>query len=163
MNQVLTAKDIMSTEVLTLQRDQLISEARDFFVKHMISGAPVVDEKGRMVGVVTIWDLARHNRSSRGLSPNINDRREYLVEGSELLLQEFELDGFQLEFDDHMAVEDIMTPRVVSVEEETPLQEMANMMLTGKIHRLVVTRQGHLSGIVTTSDMLKVIRDYACH
>jgi len=56
-------------------------------------------------------------------------------------------------------VRDIMTPMIFSVSENTSVQEVADVMLKRRIHRVFVTRDGKLAGIVTALDMLKVIRD----
>jgi CBS domain-containing protein len=55
-------------------------------------------------------------------------------------------------------VRDIMTPMIFSVSEDTSVQEVAETMLKGRIHRVFVTRDNKLAGIVTALDMLKVIR-----
>jgi CBS domain-containing protein len=52
-----------------------------------------------------------------------------------------------------------MTPMIFSVREDTSVQEVADTMLKGRIHRVFVTRDGKLTGIVTALDMLQVIRD----
>lgn len=54
-------------------------------------------------------------------------------------------------------VEQIMTPWTVSFEEETPVLELARQLLRKRIHRVVITRDGKLSGIVTTMDILKAL------
>lgn len=56
-------------------------------------------------------------------------------------------------------VEQIMTPWAVSFEEETPVLELARQMLRKRIHRVVITRDGKLSGIVTTMDLLKALME----
>ena len=58
-----------------------------------------------------------------------------------------------------MTVQDIMTPTVFSVDEEAALQHVADAMIRGRIHRVFVTRQKKLVGIITALDMLKIIRD----
>jgi CBS domain-containing protein len=52
-----------------------------------------------------------------------------------------------------------MTPVVIDVAEDTPVREVAAKMIEGRVHRLFVTRDDKIRGIVTTLDMLKVIRD----
>lgn len=54
-------------------------------------------------------------------------------------------------------VESIMTPWVVCFEEETPVDELARQMLAKHIHRVVITREGRLSGIVSTMDLLRAL------
>jgi CBS domain-containing protein len=54
-------------------------------------------------------------------------------------------------------VRDIMTPTVYTIPEDTPVSEVARTMIAGRIHRLFVTREGHVVGIVTTLDLLKLL------
>jgi CBS domain-containing protein len=58
-----------------------------------------------------------------------------------------------------VTVKDIMTPMLFKVDENTTIQEVADAMIGGRVHRLLVTHGGKVIGIVTTMDMLKVIRD----
>jgi CBS domain-containing protein len=56
-------------------------------------------------------------------------------------------------------VDDLMTPMVFDVSEDTPLQTVAETMLKGRIHRVLVTHKNHLVGIITALDLIRVIRD----
>jgi CBS domain-containing protein len=58
-----------------------------------------------------------------------------------------------------VTVKDIMTPMIFELEEDATVEEAADMMLKGRIHRVFVTRDKKLIGVVTTMDMLKVIRN----
>ena len=70
-----------------------------------------------------------------------------------------ELRSFHTEYESPVLVRDIMTPMIFEVGEDTTVQEVADTMLRGGIHRVFVTRGKKLTGIVTALDMLKVIRD----
>ena len=56
-------------------------------------------------------------------------------------------------------VRDIMTPIVLSVDEDTPVRDIANIMMREHLHRIFVTRDSKITGIITTYDMLKLISD----
>jgi len=113
-----------------------------------------------MKGVLSIWDIARTNlNKDAGRARHVPSRSEFYLEDWELPVQEAEFEGFQLEVDEQVEVKDVMTPEVFSVDEETLVQELAQLMLTGRIHRLIITKENELVGIVTTSDLLKVVRD----
>jgi CBS domain-containing protein len=58
---------------------------------------------------------------------------------------------------DPRRVEQVMTPYAVSMEEDTPVREIARQMLAKRIHRVIVTRGGKICGIVTSLDMLKAL------
>jgi CBS domain-containing protein len=70
-----------------------------------------------------------------------------------------ELRELHVQYEVQVQVLDIMTPMIFSVREDTSVQEVADTMLKGRIHRVFVTRDGKLTGIVTALDMLQVIRD----
>lgn len=70
-----------------------------------------------------------------------------------------ELDGFQIEGGSGVTVGDIMTPTVFGVVEKLPIQDVADHMIRGKIHRQFVTREHEVVGVVTSMDLLTVVRD----
>ena len=154
----LTAKDIMSSNVTWIPADWPLSEAVAFFAKEKISGAPVVDDNGAMVGVVSLKDLigsSSRERDSKARESEFYDRVW------EKPMNAGDFHELPDDFDDELLVSDVMTPMVFSVSEDASITELAETMLRGRIHRLVVTRDEELTGIVTTMDMLKVIRDYS--
>jgi CBS domain containing-hemolysin-like protein len=116
-----TAKDVMNPTVLTVPIDLTAAELADFFAERQITGAPVVDEDGTLVGVVSLMDLAESHA------------------GPDLPIGE------------------IMTPAVYSVRETTPVSAIARTMVSGRVHRLLVTRRGRAGGIVTTMDLLPLL------
>ncbi|RMF69348.1 MAG: CBS domain-containing protein [Calditrichaeota bacterium] len=156
----LTAKDIMNPEVITVSDDLTVHELANLFTEKMISGAPVVDQEGRLVGVVSLSDIVR-NDTQRATIVKERSETNFYLHGWEDRLTEEELSEFHVETIDEMLVRDIMTPILFEVSEDTSLAEMADMMINGRIHRLIVTRAGKVVGIVTTLDMLKAIRSHA--
>jgi CBS domain-containing protein len=85
----------------------------------------------------------------------------YYLRSWEDKLDEDEVRHFQVEEDVGLSVREIMTPLIFKVPENASIAEMADTMIGGRIHRLIVTREDHVVGIVTTLDMLKAIRSYA--
>lgn len=67
-----------------------------------------------------------------------------------------ELKGMYIE-NASQPVQEVMTPTVYTVTEDTPISEIAKIMIAGRIHRLLVTHHNRLVGIITTLDMLKVL------
>lgn len=66
---------------------------------------------------------------------------------------------FHVDADAQTTVRDIMTPVVFAVEESASVQEVAAMMTTGRIHRVFVNRDGKMTGIISSMDLLPIIRD----
>lgn len=137
-----TAKSVMKRKVITVKENLLASElARLFEAKH-ISGAPVVDPAGRLVGVVSKSDLVRHECEGTDL---YKDSDEPLPK------------GFHVENPDRTTVADIMTPAVIEATEDAPASQLARLMRKRHIHRVFITRDKRLKGIVTTLDLLKLL------
>jgi signal-transduction protein with cAMP-binding, CBS, and nucleotidyltransferase domain len=65
--------------------------------------------------------------------------------------------GFRMEMPQETRVSAVMTPWVISVEEDTPVPELARQILAKKIHRVIITRDGRLCGIVTSLDLLRAL------
>jgi CBS domain-containing protein len=144
----------MIDQVLTVRPDMTVHELAVFLTENQISGAPVVDPTGRLVGVVSVTDIAEtyaegeermeaeggSHPSWRGAA-NPEDLRGMHVEGGGLL------------------VEDIMTPAAFSVQEDTPASQLARTMIAGRIHRLLVVREHRVVGIVTSLDLLRILSE----
>jgi len=124
----ITAGDLMNPELLTLPDDMTVAEAAGFLLENEISGAPVEDPNGEIVGVVSLVDIV-----ASALSPD---------------------DEVDLE---DLLVADIMTPEVAAVSEDATVAEVATAMLNGHVHRLLVTREGSAVGLVSTSDLLGLL------
>lgn len=155
----LTAKDVMNPHIISVPADWTIEELAQFFVDKAITGAPVADENGKLIGVVSTTDIARHD----GLAETrmrADEPHDYYLHGWEGRLAPEELHSFHIEQPPQGTVREIMTPMVFKVDADTTVQEIADTMITGRIHRLLVTSHGKIIGIVTTMDLLKAIRDY---
>lgn len=129
------AKDIMTKDVVTVTTEMTIEELARLFARHAISGAPVVDEKGGLVGIVTENDLIKmEQRLHIPTVVTILDAVIYL--GSS---KKFEEDIKRMAA---TKVEDIYKKDVVTISENTTLQEIATIMSEKDIHHLPVSRRG---------------------
>jgi CBS domain-containing protein len=153
-----TAKDVMNPHIISVPADWTIEELAQFLIDKAITGAPVKDEDGRLIGVVSLTDIVRHD-SLTEIELRADEPHDYYMHGWEDRLTPEDLSSFHVEEKPQVFVRDIMTPMVFKVDEKTSLQEVADTMIGGRIHRLLVTREGKVVGIVTTMDLLKVIRD----
>ncbi|WP_455201935.1 CBS domain-containing protein [Kaarinaea lacus] len=151
-----TIKDIMTTDVQSVQDDWSLETLSQFFFDKQISGAPVVDSNDKLTGVVSLSDLARNN--TLPASTNEESSHEYYKNTGTLSgISQEDLSKLKIESESMITVKDIMTPMVFEMSEDTPVQKAAETMLKGHIHRVLITRDKKLTGIVTTMDMLKVI------
>lgn len=142
-------KDVMRKRVITVDRWLTLAELAKVFAEKGITGAPVVDERGAILGVVSQTDLVRARREQAGGVP----------------LYHTELDGVPRSLGIHVEelesgrVEDIMTPGAICFEEDAPVGLVADAMRERHIHRVLVTRDKSIVGIVTSMDMLKAVSE----
>lgn len=154
-----TARDIMNPRVMAVPDDMTVSELAEFLTERQITGAPVVDRSGRPVGVVSVTDIAEAHAEAAGLTDD-RSNPEFFVRGWEDELDAEEMRSFHLENGEAL-VRDLMTPTIFAVPEDTPAAKIAKTMIAGRIHRLLVTREGRIVGIVTSLDVLKLVCDDA--
>jgi len=150
-----TAGELMNAEILSVPVDLSVAELAAFLAEKQVTGAPVRDAAGHLVGVVSLMDLAE-NQASRAAIVQEQGRPERDVKGWEDKMDPEDARALSLESED-LTVGDIMTPTRYTVPEDTPVSEVARTMVAGRIHRLLVTRGGHVVGIVTTMDLLKLL------
>jgi CBS domain-containing protein len=154
-----TARDVMTTDVLTVRSDWPIDRLAEFLIQNDISGAPVVVDGGMLVGVVSLKDIVRHDSLPETRTSEDHRPPAYYVEHADLGLDEEDMESLRWGQISSVQVRDIMTPAVFNVSEDAPLADVADTMVRGRIHRVFVTRSGSLRGIITALDMLRVIRD----
>ena len=151
-----SAKDLMTTDVKTVETDWPVDRVAQFLIDHEISGAPVVNG-GKLVGVISLTDLARHSSTSG--EPATERPSAYYRHELEGQYAQKELDALRVTEGEETTAEHIMTPQVYDVNERTPLQQVANVMHRGGIHRVFVTEDDEIRGIITAMDMLKVVAE----
>jgi CBS domain-containing protein len=150
-NTELKAKDIMVVEPVCVEPSTTIRELALIFEENEISGAPVVNQQGTLVGVVSKTDLIR--RCSEGTA---DVPPAYLFEV--LSDQGAEDDGpSEVVAEPLICVEDFMTEDAVTVTPNTPVPQIARMMHEKRIHRVVVVdSEKYPLGIITSLDLLRV-------
>ncbi len=142
------AREIMRRRVVTASPEMTLRELAKVLDDRGISGAPVVNSDRNLVGVVSQTDLVRHEREEPPAK----------VSGYHATLEaELRSKGMQTELPDYTKVSDVMTPWVVSFEEDTTVEELARQMLAKRIHRVIITRGGRLAGIVTSMDVMRAL------
>ena len=149
-----TARDVMNAEILTVTEKMTVHELAVFLTDHEISGAPVEDAEGRLVGVVSTTDLARTAFES-GSSEEAEEHPFYRS-WADASLDIDDLADLHIE-EDGLQVRDIMTPTVFAVEADAPVAHVARSMLDGHLHRLLVIEGQKVVGIVSTSDLLRLL------
>jgi CBS-domain-containing membrane protein len=140
----LTVADAMSRGLITISCNSTLSEAADVLCEHQITGAPVVDECGRCVGVISGSDFI-HSKAEEldctSLQHVLNTGRPY----GAVCIEEVR----------HDLVRSRMTPYVRTIGENVPLIRAARTMCNDHIHRLIVVdKEARPLGILTSLDMI---------
>jgi len=152
---LLTAKDVMNPNVISVFDDMSVDEAAGVLVDNEISGAPVENRDGQLVGVLSLTDIAEASAEGRQFDSD-RSNPEFFVRGWAEKLTVEEMRRFHVE-DEGVLVREIMTPTVYSVDESTPIAEVAETMIDSHIHRLLVTHDEKPIGIISTSDLLGLL------
>ncbi len=117
------ARDIMTRRVYTITPEASVQKVAQLLSRKSISGVPVVDKDGKIVGVVTEADIiGKVNREG-------------------------------------LCVADIMSPEIIFVDEETPVGEIARLLVERKIKRVPIMREGKLVGIVCRADIVHAVAE----
>lgn len=150
---VMLAKDVMRKNVITVSPDMTLRQMQNLFIERRISGAPVVDAKGKLLGVISQTDLVREGRKSLadGVIPDFQRSLDAAVYYSAVRIKDA----------GSTKVSEMMTPAVLSADVATPIEEVAWVMLRKAIHRMFVLNRGRLAGIISSMDMLRAVVELA--
>ena len=144
-------KDIMTSEIVTVREDDTVEKCANLLITHNLSGLPVLDESGKVKGIVTEGDLIR--RASRVKGPA----------ALEVLGGIFYLESPKKFMDDLKktmgnSAKDIMTKEVITVDPDKLIEEAATLLVQNKIKRLpVIDKEGNLIGIVSRKDIMNYL------
>lgn len=144
----LKAKDIMTRDVVTVSPEARIEEAIKLMAEKHLSGLPVVDSGSRVIGIITENDVLLKDEVKIPF-PRVALFGWYVVP-DELAAKAYrEARG--------LLVEDVMTAKVVSFDEEAEVAEIARAMVNKGINRVPVTRDGKLAGVVSRADIVRAM------
>ena len=141
------ARDVMVRAVVTTSSDTTVEQLARLMINLRISGVPVMDRDGRLVGIVTEGDLL--HRVETGTERHRPRWSEPFSSSSRLAAAYIKSHAKR--------VADIMTREVFSVEELATLGEIADLLETKHIKRVPVVHDGKIVGIVSRADLLKVL------
>lgn len=146
---MLKAKDIMTKDVITVKPESTVEELARLLMDNKISGVPVVDEEKKIVGIVTENDLISKNK--RLHIPTIMRLFDaYILLGSGRMEDEIKKMAATI-------VDDICTKKVVTIQEDLSLDDIATIMAEQHIHLLPVLRDDVVVGIVGKADMVRAM------
>lgn len=139
------ASQIMRREVITISQDASLYEAAQMLVHHGFNALPVVDEQGKLVGMVGLRDILRVPFPSR--MERWATRYETLEEKAKLLRQTL--------------VKKVMAKRLVAYSPDTPVEEILATIINRGVHPIPIVEDGRLSGIVGRYEIIRAMLELA--
>ncbi len=145
---MLTAKDVMSKNVITVKKSLSLRDLSNKFIEHKVNGFPVVDEDGKLIGMVTENDLIEQNKNLH--IPTVIA----LFDGVFYLESEkkFEKEVQKLSA---TTVNDIYNPKVITTTSDASLSQVATLMAENNTHTIPVIESGNLIGVIGKLDIIR--------
>lgn len=145
------AKEVMTKDVITVSKQATITDVARLLVEHKISGLPVVDEEGQLIGMVSEGDLIFQDKKLH--TPAFLE-----ILGGVIYLENPQRVANDIKKMTAAKVADIMTAKVYSVKEDTPVADIATIMVERQVNRVpVVDQAGKLLGIISRQDLVKAM------
>jgi CBS domain-containing protein len=153
MNTARNVKDVMNPDIMTVTDEMTTEELARYLTEHEISGAPVVDDNGYLIGVVSMTDIGRHV-ADQEFEPS--QSHGFYRDIADVTLEDL---GQRYVEERVATVRDVMTPVIHQVPAAATVTEAAQIMVREHIHRLVVTQGKEPVGIITSMDLLRVVAE----
>lgn len=147
---MLTARDIMTRDIITVTEESTIKELARILTSNQISGVPVIDDSGKLVGVVTESDLIFQTKK-------VHIPTVITILDSVFYLENPDKMGDEMKKMAGSKVKDILTSSPVTVTEETQLDEIATIMSEKNIHTLPVVNKDILVGVIGQKDIIRTL------
>jgi CBS domain-containing protein len=145
------AKDVMTSDVIVVTKETTVTEVARLLVEHKVSGLPVVDEERRVLGMVSEGDLIYQDKKLH--TPAFLE-----ILGGVIYLENPQRVASDLQKMTAAKVAEIMTSKVYSVKEDSPIEDIATIMVERQVNRVpVVDADGKLAGIVSRQDLVKAM------
>ena len=145
---MLNASDIMTTEVITVKKETPLKELAEILYNNQINGVPVVDHEGLLIGIICESDLIRKDKKLHIPTVVALFDAVFYLESSKNIEKEIKQISAT-------TVEELFTREVVTVDEKTPIDEIATIMTQKKIYTIPVMDGERLVGIVGKGDVIR--------
>lgn len=153
----LTAKDVMNTQVLFAYEGWSIKYLGEFLRKHQITGAPVVASDHSLVGAVSVTDVFNFENADR--AHKLAKLKDYYRESYAPEFHAGDLENWSLSAEESCTVHQIMNPEVIAVPPEASLKAVCRTLVQHGIHRVFVTDNEQIAGVISSSDILALIAE----
>ena len=147
---MLKARDIMTRDVISVKKETSLKQLAEILSRNHINGAPVVDDDGRLIGVIAESDLVRKDKKLH--IPTVVALFDWVLylESSKVMEKEIQRVNATV-------VGDLYEKNVVTVDEETPVDEIATIMTKKKIYTIPVMEGDRLVGIIGKGDIIRAV------
>ena len=147
---MLNASDIMTTEVITVKKETPLKELAEILYKNRINGVPVVDDEGFLIGIICESDLVRKDKKLHIPTVVALFDAVFYLESSKNIEKEIR----QI---NATTVEELFSRKVVTVDEKTPIDEIATIMTQKKIYTIPVMDGKRMVGIIGKGDVIRTL------
>lgn len=147
---MITVRDIMTTDLITITPDMDIAGAAKILLDSRINGAPVVDDSGRLVGILCQSDLITQQKKLP--IPTLFTFLDGLIRLTSMKQLEKQVGKIAA-----LTVSEAMTPKPVTVRPDTGLETVAALMVDSNFHTLPVVEDSELVGIIGKEDVLRTL------
>ena len=147
---MLNASDIMTTEVISVKKETSLKDLARVLYEAHINGVPVVDDEGLLIGIICESDLIRKDKKLHIPTVVAVFDAVFYLESP----RKFEKEIRRI---NATTVEDLYTKDVVTVDEKTPVDEIATLMTEKKIYTIPVTDGDRLVGIIGKADLIRTL------
>ena len=145
------AKDIMTTDVIVANKNDIIANVANLLIKEKIGGLPVVDEENKVVGIISETDIMI--KESHVDSPRMLNFIQGIIFLDDMKKFEDEMRAIAA-----YKVEDLMSKDIITVNENDTFDYVANVMINKSINRVpVVDENNFLKGIICRYDIIKAM------
>jgi CBS domain-containing protein len=147
---MLNASDIMTTDVITVKKETTLKELATLLSENHINGVPVVDDNERLIGIICESDLVRKNRKLH--IPTVVALFDWVFYLESPKKMEKEIQRINA-----TTVEDLYVKEVITMDEKTPVDEIATIMTQKKIYTIPVMDHDRIVGIIGKGDLLRTL------
>lgn len=144
------AKDIMTTDVVTVAPEATVEEVAKVITDRGVSGAPVVDSHGKLVGIVTEGDIIARCKK-------LHIPTHFQLLGGVIYLESTKKLEKDLQKMVAVQVKDLMTTEVFTVGPEASVEDIATIMTEERVNRIPVVEHGKLVGIISRADIVRTL------
>ncbi len=154
--QQLTAADIMKRDLVVVAESDSLQQALALMTDNHVTGLPVVNSDERCVGVISAFDILNYEQDHADLDGSSEGHTAQFFDPDSEQWETIRVGTFGAEEIASVQVQEVMACDLVAVQPETPIAEVARMMLAENVHRiLVVGAQSRLFGIISATDFVR--------